>query len=295
MKILISGASGFLGKKYCSELSIEHNVLKLSRNNSDYNFDLVNSIPQFVDKFDLVIHAAGKAHMVASTQNEIDDFFKVNVEGTQNLLNALSKNPPDKFVFISSVSVYGLIKGENINESNILSANDPYGKSKILAEKIVEEWCTKQNVIYTILRLPLLAGSNPPGNLGEMIKAINKGYYFNIKGIIAKKSIVLVDDVVNFTIPASKIGGVFNLTDGYHPNFIELSNIISNQLNKNKILNIPFNIALLIAKIGDFCGNVVPLNSLKLSKMTSTLIFDDSKARISFGWNPKSVLDNFKI
>jgi hypothetical protein len=57
----------------------------------------------------------------------------------------------------------------------------------------------------------------------------------------------------------------------------------------------PLFIAKGLAKIGDILGNVFPINSNKLSKITSTLTFDDSKARIAFGWDPNPVLEGFKL
>ena len=179
MKILLTGSNGFLGKVLYSELK-SHNIKTLSRNNSLYNFDLTTSIPYFDISFDTVIHSAGKAHLVPKNEFDKKSINLINVLGTQNLLNGLSNFLPKQFVYISSVSVYGLIDGENINETYPLLAKDPYGKSKIEAEVIIKKWCDENNVICTILRLPLIVGVNPPGNLGSMIRGIKKGYYFNI-------------------------------------------------------------------------------------------------------------------
>lgn len=199
---------------------------------------------------------------------------------------------PKKFVYISSVS--GLVSGNNINELTKLSAKDPYGKSKIDAENIIIlDWCEKHSIICTILRLPLLVGENPPGNLGSMIESIKNGYYFNIAGGNARKSMVLTKDVANYILTISDVGGIYNLTDGYHPSFFELSNYISVKFNKRKPRNLPFLFALILAKIGDLIGVKSPFNSLKFHKITSNFTFDDSKARISFGWNPTPVLEGF--
>ena len=93
---------------------------------------------------------------------EVDLFHKVNVIGTQNLLKGLENSVvPQRFVFISAVAVYSESKGNSIYEYSELKSIDPYGKSKIQAEQFVLEWCTKRNVICTILRLPLIVGVNP--------------------------------------------------------------------------------------------------------------------------------------
>jgi nucleoside-diphosphate-sugar epimerase len=297
MICLLTGGTGFLGY-FISKTISENNILvTLSRNIGQYSICLEQKVPHFSEKFELVIHAAGKAHSVPKTSLEKQAFFDVNFKGTQNLLQGLeeSQSLPKAFIFISTVAVYGKEIGMNISEDAPLLTKDPYGLSKIQAEQLVLDWCKKHNVICTILRLPLLAGQNPPGNLGAMIKGIKMGYYFNIAGGKAKKSMVLAEDVAKYILNVAEIGGIYNLTDGYHPSFDELSNHISIQLGKGKPMHMPLWLARIIAKFGDLLGNKAPLNTNKLKKITSDLTFDDSRARKVFGWNPTRVLDGFRI
>ncbi len=297
LTILLTGFNGFLGQSiYNYLIKYDHNIFGLSRTNGYYKCALEKQVVDFDKTFDLIIHAAGKAHSVPQTDFEKNDFFSVNFIGTANLLKGLEKKmPPKYFVFISSIAVYGLESGNLINESQPLLAKDPYGLSKIKAESKVKEWCEKNNVVCTILRLPLLVGDLPPGNLGAMIKGINNGLYFNIDGGRSKKSMVLVEDVAKSILKIAVIGGIYNLTDGYHPSFLELSNNISIQLFKGKPMNMPLWLAKIIAKFGDLIGSQAPLNSNKLTKITSDLTFDDTKAREAFDWNPVHVLEGFKI
>ncbi len=290
-KVLITGSSGFLGKKLVSELISNYSISTLSRTDSFYSFDLSSDIPDFKETFDIVIHAAGLAH-ISTNFNEINNqIFNVNVIGTQNLLSGLKiVGVPTKFVFISSVSVYGISSGININETFDLSAKDSYGLSKIEAEKIVLKWCEENNVLCTILRLPLVVGVDPPGNLGAMINGIKKGFYFNIAGGKAKKSMVLATDVAKHIIKAAEVGGVYNLTDSHNPSFFELSIHLARQLHTHPPLNIPIWFAEFIALFGDLLGSKVPLNSDRLRKIIADLTFDDSKARSSFGWKPTPIL-----
>jgi nucleoside-diphosphate-sugar epimerase len=293
MEILLTGSSGYLGKELYNELKL-NSIKTLSRSNSIYNFDLSYQIPYFEISFDLVIHSAGKAHVVPKQNFDSISFHKINVLGTKNLLLGLSKFPPKQFVYISSVSVYGLIKGVNINESHPLLAKDPYGKSKIEAEEIVKNWCSEYNVNCTILRLPLVVGKNPPGNLGAMIRGIKNGYYFNIAGGKAKKSMVLASDIAKYVLKIADVGGTYNLTDGIHPTVNELSKSIFKYKGNFFLPNMPIFVAIVLAKIGDIIGFSPPINSIKLLKITSTLTFDDSKARESFDWNPSSVISNIR-
>jgi nucleoside-diphosphate-sugar epimerase len=297
MNILLTGSTGFLGKTIFSFLKNKHNIFTLGRKNSTFNIDLIQKIWLKFPKFEIIIHAAGKAHSTPKTLFEKQSFFDVNFKGTQNLLLGLEESQyfPKAFVFISSVAVYGKDNGVNIAEDAPLLAKDPYGLSKIQAEKLVLDWCKKHNVICTILRLPLLVGPGAPGNLGAMIKGIKGGYYFNIGGGRAKKSMVLAENVARSILEVADIGGIFNLTDGYHPTFEELSNHISIQLGKSKPMNMSFCFAKIVAKFGDLLGREVPLNTNKLKKITSDLTFTDSKAREAFGWDPTPVLKGFKI
>jgi nucleoside-diphosphate-sugar epimerase len=291
MSILITGSSGFLGniirKSFKDEL-----VFGLNRNSGNYHCKLEKVIPTFNKTFDLIIHAAGKAHTIPKTETEKQDFYDVNVRGTQNLFKGLEKNDglPKQFVFISSVSVYGAESGQHIDEKTPLMAKDAYALSKIAAEELVTDWCNANQVICTVLRLPLVVGANPPGNLGSMIKAIDKRYYVNIGGGVARKSMIVAQDVGRFITLVAPIGGVYNLTDGINPNFKELSTAISVNRNKKIPFNLPLSLAKILGLIGDLFGNRSPINSLKVKKITSTLTFDDSKARAIKNWRPQSVL-----
>jgi nucleoside-diphosphate-sugar epimerase len=292
MDILLTGSNGFLGKNIFDVLKEDNFFTTLSRSTSDYEVCLDTTVPDFQSTFEMVIHSAGKAHSIPKTEMEKQEFYDVNVKGTQNLLKGLEiAGLPQQFVFISSVSVYGLDSGKLIKEEDPLLAKDPYGLSKIAAEKLISDWCIQNKVVCTILRLPLMVGENPPGNLGAMLKAIEKRYYFNIGGGNAKKSMVLAKDVAEFIPVVAPMGGVYNLSDGIHPDFKSLSTAICFSLHKKEPLNLPFFIAKTIAFVGDFLGSKAPINSLKLKKITSDLTFDDSKARKVLNWNPRSVTD----
>lgn len=296
---LLTGGNGYLGKYiYDYLIGKDFKVATLGKSNqNNYRCDISVSIPQFNEEFEVVVHCAGKAHSFPKNAKEAAVFTEVNVNGTKNLLKSLEglKQLPKSFVFLSSVSVYGLNEGSLINEEVPLLSKYPYGHSKIKAEQLIRAWCEQNQVTCLILRLPLLAGKNPPGNLKLMIAGIKKGYYFNINGGNAKKSIVLAQDVAEIIPKAAAIGGTYNLTDGYHPSFKELADLMSNQLRRPKPKNLPN----WLGKSLTFCFKKLaflsPLNAYKLEKLTSSLTFDDSKARENLGWNPKPVLENFIV
>ena len=115
--ILLTGANGFLGNYIYRSVHLNSVVACLSKSSGDYILDLSESVPVFKSSFKVVIHAAGLAHFRPINQLDSGLFHKVNFIGTKNLLYGLEKSGvPEKFVFISSVAVYGLSSGFFINE-----------------------------------------------------------------------------------------------------------------------------------------------------------------------------------
>jgi nucleoside-diphosphate-sugar epimerase len=297
-KILITGASGFLGKILCFELNkMGYGLLTLGRKDTDtIHADITNSkfhLPAELTDIDIVIHAAGKAHSVPKTEQEARVFFDVNLEGTKNLCHALSSlpKPPKAFIFISTVAVYGVDSGELIPEDHPLNGTTPYARSKIIAEAWLQNWAKGNDILLSVLRLPLVAGSQPPGNLGAMLKGISSGRYASIGKADARKSIVWAEDIAHIVPQLAIKCGIYNLTDGYHPTFRELEHCIALSLGKKDPPRIPMSFAKGIAFLGDILGRRSPINSEKLEKITSTLTFDDAKAKKLLNWQPNKVLD----
>jgi nucleoside-diphosphate-sugar epimerase len=296
-KLLFTGASGFLGNNILPNLQMLFDVKTMGLTLNDiYNVNIANTIPSLNESFDVVLHAAGKAHMVPKTEREKNAFFDVNFQGTVNLCKALENSGvPKSFIFISTVAVYGLEFGENITEEHPLNGDTPYALSKIQAEEYLTDWCARNNVTLGIIRPSLIAGPNPPGNLGDMIRGIKTGKYLSIAGGKARKSVLMVEDIDRLILPLMEKGGVYNVCDDSQPTFRELENLISKQLGLKTPLSIPFWLAKSMALVGDLLGKKAPINSLKLKKITESLTFSNEKAKRELNWQPLNVLDNFRI
>ena len=297
MTLLFTGASGFLGSNIIQLLNGAYNIISVGLSPQDtYLVDIATDIPTFIDAFDVVFHAAGKAHSVPKTEAEKRLFFDVNLQGTKNLCTALERSGiPKAFIFISTVAVYGCDSGENITEEHPLNGTTPYALSKIKAEKYLQGWCAMHNVKLSILRPSLIAGPNPPGNLGAMIHGIKNGKYLSIAGGKARKSVLMVQDIANLLPMLIEKGGIYNVCDSYQPSFRELEMVICKQLNKKLPLSIPYWFAKSMAVLGDCFGENTPINSLKLRKITNSLTFSNEKAMRELGWKPMNVLKNFRI
>ena len=297
MKLLFTGASGFLGNHIYPLLKEKFSISTIGLTSLDnYFVNLAMEVPSLTEKYEIVLHAAGKAHSIPKTEEEKQAFFKVNLQGTKNLCTALEKSGiPKTFIFISSVAVYGCDCGESIVENHPLNGVTPYASSKIHAERFLQEWCSKHHVILGIIRPSLIAGPNPPGNLGSMISGIKSGRYLSIAGGKAKKSVLMVEDIANLVPLLVEKGGIYNVCDTYQPTFRELESVICRQLGKSMPLSIPYWLAKSMAVVGDYLGSKAPVNSLKLNKITKSLTFSNEKAMRELGWKPMNVLDNFKI
>lgn len=295
MNILLTGGNGFLGSIIYRELIKINEVLRLGlKANADLSCNLALQVPKFTKPFNRVVHAAGKAHFIPRNKFEVESFFRVNHQGTLNLLKAIEKYPPQQFIHLSTVAIYGRDEGELLTEDTEVSPKGPYAESKWFAEQAVKTWCEERGVAYLILRLPLVIGEHAPGNWGAIKKAIEKGRYVRIQGNKARKSAVLATDVAQCIANWNGHSGVFNLSDGVHPFFYELEDALAERYGKPIRFQLPLSWLSLAAKMGGVMKRVsipFPLDEQRLNKMTTTLTFSDQKAREELSWQSTPVLD----
>lgn len=295
--LLFTGASGFLGYNIRPLLEKSYDVHTIGlTDDDDIKINIAKEVPPINTHYDVVLHAAGKAHTVPKTEAEKQVFYDVNYQGTVNLCKALENaGIPNALIFISTVAVYGCEFGELIDETHPLNGKSPYADSKIKAEQYLATWCLDHHVKLSILRPSLLAGKNAPGNLGAMVNGIKKGFYMNIAGGKVVKSILMAEDIARLIPILEEKGGIYNVCDTRQPSFGEISASVAKQLGKHKPISIPYWMAWCMAKLGDLLGNKAPINSYKLEKMTKSLTFSNAKARHELNWEPLDVLTNYKI
>ena len=296
-KLLFTGGTGFLGKIVMPLLQKSYSVTTCGITPEDMiQANLAKSVPELPEQYDIVLHAAGKAHVVPKTEEEKQLFFDINYQGTVNLCKALEQmGVPKAMVFISTVAVYGCEYGDMITEEHPLKGETPYAKSKQMAEEYLMKWCKEHNVVLGILRPSLLAGKNALGNLGAKVNGVRKGFYMNIAGGKVIKSVLMAEDIARILPLVAEKGGIYNVCDTRQPSFGELSFSVARQLGKRKPISIPYWMAWCMAKVGDLLGSKAPINSYKLEKMTKSLTFSNEKARRKLGWEPLDVLENYKI
>lgn len=284
MNCFITGSSGFLGKHV-----LAHLVNQGYKTHSPKRECLLSDLAD-CQNLDLFIHCAGKAHSIKKTKSEEEEFFEVNVELTKKITGHIDQLniQLNTFIFISTVAVYGIDVGANIDEETLLNGNTPYASSKRMAEEYLQKWASVKGVNLITLRLPLIFGENAPGNLGAMEKAIQGRYYFQIGKGEAKRSMVHVKQLSAFLPTLIGKSGVYNLTDGEHSTYNQVA-LHFGQKYKRRILCVPLWPLMLVAQMGNLIPRF-PLNSYRLSKLSQSLTFSDQKARVELGWLGSNVL-----
>lgn len=314
MKILITGASGFIGSFIVEEAlkrGMETWAAVRGSSSTKYLADpRINLIKLDLDsekqmrdalaphKFDFVVHAAGVTKCI-----DQNDFFRVNTEGTKNLVRALLslEMPIKKFVYLSSLSIFGPAR-ENMPYSEITDNDTPvpntaYGQSKLAAENFLKE---QQSLPYVILR--------PTGVYGPrerdyfmMAKSIKNHIDFSVGYRPQILTFVYVDDVVRavfLAIERGRIGGRYFLTDGRSYSSQMFSDLLKKHLNVGLLLRIKAPLAVLraVTFIGErysrITRKITALNDDKYNIMRQrNWLCDISPAREELGYNPTVELE----
>ena len=294
--ILLTGHTGFLGSVIYRELKKEFTVRTMGRNEGcDYvvDFSCWDGDLEISEPVEAIVHVAGLAHNKAHSPDEMQ---YVNVTAVDLLLKIAQREGIKNFIFISSVSVYGKDYGLGIAEDSELNPQNSYGYSKMNSESLVSNWGKENKASFLSLRLPLIVGPNPPGNLGRLIQSIKQGRYIYLKGNKATKSIVFASDVSvfikNWLSSSEKRSGPINLSNGTAPTFNWIEKAIPNESDKS------FRISLSVTLLWNFV--VFMRKYLRISlpfigKLFYPLTFSDELARTKYGYTSKELnQNNFK-
>ena len=182
MKFLITGGAGFIGSHLALYLYEKGNQItiiddfssgnKISLNNYEIITSNINNF-EFLKKklngrkFDYLLHLASKS-IVADSFLYQDEYINTNIAGTKCILELCSYLNINKVIFSSTASVYGPSKNRKIDENFTLSPINPYGKSKIEAEKILKEYSIKHNLNIITFRFFNACGGDAKGRIGEL-------------------------------------------------------------------------------------------------------------------------------
>lgn len=329
MNALVTGASGFIGKYLCEKLQEKGYIVagidltphKPTWCNTWFQADITispennPSLLNACNNIDVIFHLAGKVHALAEVKSDDEEYHLINTTGTKNLLQAAAQKKVRKFVFFSTVKVYGEKipdldnSREPVSEATETIPDTPYGQSKLDAEKLALGGNYIDDV--TVLRLCMVYGPGAKGNILKIIKAIKKGIPLLLPEFHNKRSMVDVRDVADAALlvaetPLAK-RQTYIISDGNVYSTRQIIDAIYQTLGKFRWpIAIPSWIFTALAKIGNIIGKArgkrFIFDSDALSKISGSAWFSSNKiehelkfkAKFSLAKSLPQMIENIK-
>lgn len=294
MRILVTGATGFIGTRLCELLiSQGHTVIGVSRSGGggvagvDYRVaDFANAaaIQEGLAAVDCVVHLAGRAHVLNKQGDSLDLFRSVNRDATLQLARRAMEAGVGRFVFISSIGVNGNESGEQrFTEDSTPSPAAAYARSKLEAEEGLRELLQAANMQLVIIRPPLVYGADAPGNFRTLLKVVNKGIPSPFAAVRNARSIVSLDNLAQLISLAAQhpdaAGQLFLAADGSDVSTHQMLGALAQGMRKRQ-WSIPVP-QVLLALLLRLAGK-----EDMYTQLCGSLVVDCSRAREVLGYVP---------
>ena len=303
MKILLTGATGFIGKALVSELIKQDFDLSIAVRQKTNLFP--NKVKQYVvgdfesnpdfsnvlTKIDCIIHLAGKAHVIDETKVSIlEKYRQINTKFTLNLAKQAETAGVKRFIFLSSIRVNGNQNNHPFLETDTPNPQEPYAISKHEAEQGLLKLAENSSLKLVIIRSPLVYGKDAPGNFGRLVQWASAKIMLPLPlgAINNSRSLIAIDNLVSFIILCvlheKSVNEIFLISDNDTYSTTELLNKIAKAFNKQALLfTVPVNWMIFVAKLLGKEADAV--------RLFSSLIIDSSKARDLLGWHSITTID----
>jgi nucleoside-diphosphate-sugar epimerase len=304
--ILITGATGFVGKNLISLLTQQDYQLRAAVRRSGtflapkVSTTIVGDIDQNTDwqkallNIDAVVHLAGRAHILKEKSNDpLTEFIKVNTAGTANLVKQSVQAGVKHFIFISSLGAITTQSDRPLNEQSSCQPDTPYGISKLKAEQALLEIVQASGMDWTILRPPLVYGADNPGNMARLIKLIKTGLPLPLSSISNRRSFIYVGNLISAIAtclqhPKAR-GETFLVSDREAISTLELIQLLGKSLDQ-RIYSFPCPAQLL-----KLAGQLTNQTST-VDRLIGSLEIDSSKIQTLLDWSPPfTVIEGLSI
>jgi nucleoside-diphosphate-sugar epimerase len=305
MNILITGATGFIGRHLTSALSKTNSVRCLVRKTSDIttlrdsNVDIAygdlltkESLEPALDGIELVYHLAGEVY-----SRRKRDYYEGNVLATHNLLEACEEKGTKKVIFLSSISVYKpAAKGTLLTEESECEPMTIYGKTKLEAEGFFKQ----SNIPWVIVRAPIIYGPYQPPVLNRLfLDALNKRKIFTVGKEDNPRSLCFIGNLVDgLMLLANKPdtnGKTYVLSDHAPYAFDEIITTISAVIGqKIKVVHLPSILGDVSWQMNNLMGNLFNLYFVELYAMKTMQLHwecDITKAKKEIRYSPNITLE----
>lgn len=293
-KILITGATGFVGKSLVPALiQAGHEVLCAVSKRADWllanqavikRIELQSDWSELLQGVDVVIHLAARVHVMNDTvASPWDEFYKINSLATKNLAQQAAQHGVKRFVFLSSIKVNGefTLEQQPFTEESIAQTEDPYGKSKLQAEQYLKTISQQTGMEVVILRPPLIFGPGVKANFLKMMDLVQKGWPLPFARINNKRTFIYIDNLVSaictVAVEPEAANQTYLLADDDSWSLSELLSFLAGQMNVRLTL---FKVPGLM-----FLFNLPGLKNMKL-RLLGSLEVSNNKIKSQLGWVP---------
>ncbi|WP_296255090.1 MULTISPECIES: NAD-dependent epimerase/dehydratase family protein [unclassified Pseudomonas] len=294
MRILVTGATGFIGTRLCERLvSQAHEVRGISRSGGgaiagvDYqarDFTDAPSISESLRDIDCIVHLAGRAHVLNKQGDSPDLYRAVNRDATLQLARLALAAGVRRFVFVSSIGVNGNESAQQrFTEDSVPAPAAAYARSKLEAEEGLKALLHISGMQLVIIRPPLVYGADAPGNFRTLLKVVDKGIPNPFALVRNARSIVSVENLASLISLAAQhpaaAGQLFLASDGMDVSTDQILAALAQGMQKRRwsVPVPPLLLAALLRWVGK--GDLY-------TQLCGSLTVDCAKARRVLGYQP---------
>lgn len=301
MKLLVTGASGFIGSALCARLSEAGDVEVTATTRSGKHAAAPTgpvttrelgpdtSWHDLLDAVDVVVHLAARVHVMHG-EDSLAEYRQVNVDGTLNLARQAAGCGVRRFVLLSSVKVNGdtTQPGHAFRADDRPAPVDAYARSKHEAEQALRRLASGHDMDVVVIRPPLVYGPGVKANFLKLMRWVHKGYPLPFARVHNRRSLIAVDNLVDLIRTCCEHSRAANETfmaaDAEDVSSADLVTRLGIALNRPaRLLPVPPN---LLSALATVAGKREQANSL-----LGNLQVDTRRTREMLGWQPAISMD----